>query len=213
MPAASWLLAKAIENRSLMPITSPVDRISGPSTMSTPANLANGKTLSLTETWLGIGSRVDALLGERHAGHHLGRDVGHRHAGGLGDERHRAAGARIDFQHVQHLPAVFALDGELNVHQSDDAHVPGQRVRGLADFVQDRPGQAVRRNRAGRVAGVDAGLFDVLHDAGDDHLLAVADGIDIDFDGVFQKAVDQHRLALATTMKASATNRSNCDWS
>ena len=57
VPAANWLLANAIENRSLMPITSPVDFISGPSTISTPANLMNGKTASLTETWLGIGSR------------------------------------------------------------------------------------------------------------------------------------------------------------
>ena len=57
VPAANWLLAKAMEKRSLTPITSPVDFISGPSTMSTPANLTKGKTASLTETWLGIGSR------------------------------------------------------------------------------------------------------------------------------------------------------------
>ncbi len=55
-PAASWLLAKAIENRSLTPITSPVERISGPSTISTPANFTNGNTLSLTDTQAGIGS-------------------------------------------------------------------------------------------------------------------------------------------------------------
>ena len=58
VPAANWLLAKAIEKRSLTPITSPVDFISGPSTISTPVNLAKGKTASLTETCEGIGSRV-----------------------------------------------------------------------------------------------------------------------------------------------------------
>ena len=58
VPAASWLLANAIENRSLTPITSPVLRISGPSTISTPANLRNGNTLSFTETCAGIGSSV-----------------------------------------------------------------------------------------------------------------------------------------------------------
>ena len=58
MPAASWLLANAIENRSLTPITSPVDRISGPSTISTPENLMNGNTASFTETCDGIGSSV-----------------------------------------------------------------------------------------------------------------------------------------------------------
>ena len=44
VPAANWLLAKAIENRSLTPITSPVDFISGPSTMSTPLNFTKGNT-------------------------------------------------------------------------------------------------------------------------------------------------------------------------
>ena len=44
----------------------------------------------------------------------------------------------------------------------------------------------------------------------DDHLLAVADGVDVDFDGVFQELVDQHRLALGDASKASATKRSSC---
>ena len=56
MPAAIWLLAKAMLKRSLTPITSPVLRISGPSTMSTPANFTNGKTLSFTLTCAGTGS-------------------------------------------------------------------------------------------------------------------------------------------------------------
>ena len=62
--------------------------------------------------------------------------------------------------------------------------------------LDDRAGQAVGRDRAGRIAAVHAGLLDVLHDAADDHLLAVGDGVDVDFGGVFQEAVDQHRLAL-----------------
>ena len=43
-------LAKAIPNESAMPMTSPVDRISGPSTRSTPCSLLNGKTASFTAT-------------------------------------------------------------------------------------------------------------------------------------------------------------------
>ena len=38
-----------------MPITSPVDFISGPSTVSTPGKRANGKTASLTARWLYTG--------------------------------------------------------------------------------------------------------------------------------------------------------------
>ena len=35
-------------------MTSPVDRISGPSTVSTPGNRANGNTASLTPTWSAV---------------------------------------------------------------------------------------------------------------------------------------------------------------
>jgi hypothetical protein len=41
-----------------IPMTSPVERISGPSTTSTPGNLVNGKTLSLTLVWAGRGASV-----------------------------------------------------------------------------------------------------------------------------------------------------------
>ncbi|MNM93277.1 hypothetical protein D3C81_1056460 [compost metagenome] len=47
-PAASWLLNSASPNTLPTPITSPVERISGPSTGSTPGNLLNGNTASLT---------------------------------------------------------------------------------------------------------------------------------------------------------------------
>ena len=39
-----------------------------------------------------------------------------------------------------------------------------------------------------------AGLLDVLHHAADQHLAGVvADGVDVDLDGVLEEAVDQHR--------------------
>ncbi len=53
-----------------------------------------------------------------------------------------------------------------------------------------------RRQHAGAVARVNAGFLDVLHDAGDQHVLAVAERVDIDFDGVFEEAVDQHGAVL-----------------
>ena len=46
-------------------------------------------------------------------------------------------------------------------------------------------GSVWRRDRARRVAGVHAGLLDVLHHAADQHLAGVvADGVDVDLDGV-----------------------------
>ena len=53
MPAASWLFANARAKSRSMPMTSPVERISGPRIVSTPANFANGNTPSLTDTWRG----------------------------------------------------------------------------------------------------------------------------------------------------------------
>jgi hypothetical protein len=44
VPPPSWLLAKATANEPSMPMISPVDFISGPSTVSTPGKRANGNT-------------------------------------------------------------------------------------------------------------------------------------------------------------------------
>ncbi len=46
----------------------------------------------------------------------------------------RAAGTGIHFQDVEHLFAVLALHGVLNVHQTDHAHVHGHRAGGVAGF-------------------------------------------------------------------------------
>ena len=52
------------------------------------------------------------------------------------------------------------------------------------------------RQHAGGVAGVDAGLLDVLHDAADVQVRAVEEGVDVDLDGVLEEAVHQHRVVL-----------------
>ena len=49
VPAAICALRKACGNETSHPITSPVERISGPRIVSMPGNLANGMTASLTE--------------------------------------------------------------------------------------------------------------------------------------------------------------------
>ena len=43
---------------------------------------------------------------------------------------------------------------------------------------------------------MDAGFFDVLHDAADDDVLAVGERVDIDLDGVFEEVVDEHGTIL-----------------
>ena len=55
-PAAAWALAKAVGKSGAMPITSPVERISGPSSASEPGKRSKGRTASLTETYSQRGS-------------------------------------------------------------------------------------------------------------------------------------------------------------
>ena len=54
--------------------------------------------------------------------------------------------------------------------------------------------QRDRRQHARRVAGVDAGLLDVLHHAAEVDLGAVAQRVDVDLDRVVQEPVDQNRV-------------------
>ena len=119
MPAANWLLAKAIGK-----LLADAHHFAGrfhlrPEHDVDAGELGEGEDGLLDrERGCGIGSLDVALLGQRHADHHLGRRLGQRHAGGLRDERHRAAGPRIDLEHVDVRPAVLALHGVLDVHQA-----------------------------------------------------------------------------------------------
>ena len=47
-PAATIAFASAIPGSASIPMTSPVDFISGPSTVSTPGNRPNGRTAAFT---------------------------------------------------------------------------------------------------------------------------------------------------------------------
>ena len=117
-------------------------------------------------------------LGQRCARHDLGRKLGQGHARRLADKGHRATGSRVDLQHVDDV----VLDGVLNVHQPAHAQGQAQLFRILADDVEVIVADLVGRQHAGAVAGVDARLFDVLHDAADHDPLAVADRVHVHFD-------------------------------
>src|SRR5262249_55724912 len=137
--APIWLLANASGNVSSIPITSPVERISGPKMMSTPWNLLNGNTLSLTDNWPRTTSppappppRPRPLPPPPPPG---GR--GARPPGGLGTTRPRRPAPGVPPRHVaprppppgRRRPAVEhgAGDGELDVHQPLDGKLPGHR--------------------------------------------------------------------------------------
>ena len=85
---------------------------------------------------------------------------------------------------------------ELDVHQPAHAEAERQPARDVAHLVELGRRSRVRRQHGGRVAGVDAGLLDVLQDAADHRAVAVGDQVEIELDGVLEEAVEQHRVPL-----------------
>ena len=129
-------------------------------------------------------------VGEHLAGHQTRRDLGDGHARRLGNEGHRATGARVHLDQVD----LFILHRILHIHQAQ--HVQGLRQHfGLAaNLVEHGRAERIGGQGAGAVAGMNARFFDMLHDAGDmDIALAIAKRVDIHLDGVLQITVEQHR--------------------
>ena len=200
VPAAIWLLAKARPKVLSTPITSPVERISGPSRVSTPGKRSKGSTASFTLTWSSTGTRPTtsarsrpsvAQVGQRLAHHDPGGHHGQRHARRLGHERHRPAGPGVGLEHVD-LPV---LDRELHVDEA--AHAERRRRARVVwrSSVVDhrrRAASAAAARRPSRPSARPASSTCSMTPAIEDLAGAVAHGVDVDLDRVLQEAVDQH---------------------
>ncbi len=101
------------------------------------------------------------------AEHDPAGELRERDADGLGDERDGPRGTRVDLDHVQ----LAGVDGVLHVDEADDADRERDLAGGRAHLLKHLAPQRVRREHAGAVAGVHAGLLDVLHDPADPDLL------------------------------------------
>src|SRR5580692_9264331 len=100
VPALNCALANASPKFWPTPITSPVERISGPSAGSTPGNLLNGNTGDFTKL-SGTGRRPRcSVTSQLLAEHQLHRQLRQRHACCFADIRHRSRCPRIHFEHV-----------------------------------------------------------------------------------------------------------------
>ncbi len=156
----------------------------------------------------------NALLGKRYTGHHLRGNPCHRHPGRFGHERHRPARAGIDFDNIDNgtgigglgtgffaspeprVPSLFPPHRELHVHQTDNFQLTGKRRSRIADLFHHRARQTVGGNRTRRVPRMNPRLFDVLHNARNNTIAAVANRIDVDLGGPFEETIKQHRLPL-----------------
>ena len=112
---------------------------------------------------------------------------------------------RVRLEHVEHAGA----DRELHVEQAAHADALGDREGRVAHPVDLGAAEGDGRQGAAGVAGVDAGLLDVLHDAADVELGAVVERVDVDLDRVVEEAVDQQRVRRADDALAARCARSS----
>ena len=88
------------------------------------------------------------------------------------------------------------MDHELDVDRAARLQFARDRARDFEDAALHRLVERLRRVDADRIAGVDAGAFDVFEDAGNENILAVVNGVDFDLEAA-QILVDQKRFAAA----------------
>ena len=172
-------------------MTSPVDFISGERSVSTPGNLLKGSTASLTLTkgifFIPVRPKSASFLPSMTL-----TAIFARGTPVVLDTKGTVREARgIDLDDVE--PVV--LDRELDIQEAQDARAPCARASVVSMMVciissEMRQG----RDDAGGVARMDARLLHVLHDGADVDVLAVADGVDVDLDGVLEEIVHQDRV-------------------
>ena len=158
------------------------------------ADLVEGEDGSLdVEALLLIGIDVeDALFLQALAEDHFGSNVSEAVAGGLAQEGNGTGGTGVDLddEHV-----VILVYDELDVEQTHDADAQTQLLGILQDLTLDLVGDGEGGVDGDGVAGVDTGALDQLHDAGNEHIAAVTDGIDLNF-AALNILVDQNGLVL-----------------
>src|SRR5690606_28344132 len=100
----------------------------------------------------------------------------HRHARRLADEGNGATGAGVDLEDED----LTLVDVELDIEQAFDAEASAESRRVIDQRLHDAGRQAKGGIHRHTVAGVYPRPLDVLHDAGNEHVFAVADGVDLD---------------------------------
>ena len=81
----------------------------------------------------------------------------------------------------------------MHIHQANDFESERQALGVIANGFENCRRKADRGKHAGRVAGVHASFFDVLHDSADDDSMAVGERVNVNFGGFFEELIDQHR--------------------
>ena len=111
--------------------------------------------------------------GQGLAYHDTGGQVHHGHTGDLGDIWHGTGGPGVDLDDVQ----LALVDEVLDIDEALGAQGQRQLLRAVDDDLEHLVADGEGRVHGDGVAGVDAGALDVLHDTGDEHVLAIGDDV------------------------------------
>jgi hypothetical protein len=161
--AAACAFAKAIPRSASRPITSPVERISGPSAIVAPGEPTKGNTASFTHQCFGATSRVKPSSESFipvitfAASFASGTPIALATKGTVRDAR----GLTSSTYSWPSLIANWTFMRPTTFSSRASAWV-------AADAGQHLPAERVRRHHHRRVAGVDAGELDVLEHPADD---------------------------------------------
>ena len=124
---------------------------------------------------------------QAHARHYLGRNSGNRGTNGFCNEWYGPTGAGIGFQHIDFV----ILDGELNIDQAAYFQCAGKGNRLLGEAPLKCRRKRIGRQGTGRIARMHTRFFDMFHDAGDVHILAIAQRVHIHFNRIGQISVNE----------------------
>ena len=81
----------------------------------------------------------------------------------------------------------------MDIHQPNDVQRAAKLNGVLANAIPQILAQLVCRQDTRTVPRVNAGFFDVFHDAADNDLLVIAECIDVDLVSVFEKLINEYR--------------------
>ena len=135
---------------------------------------------------LAVQSGTVAHVADLLAQHGPHSQIHHRHARHLADIRHGTAGAGIGLNDV-HLVVV---DDILDVDQAQGTQLDGDLLGHLDEPLHHGAGQVPGGIDGNGVAAMHACGFHMLHDAGNQHILAIADGVSLGLDAL-EVLVDQ----------------------
>ena len=122
-------------------------------------------------------------------GHQFCCDICHVDVADLGYQRHGTGGPGVRFQNVY----LSFADGILHIHQSHNTHFTGYGRSIFPDQVLVFFGNLHRRDHTGGISGVDAGLFNMLHNRRNKGVGAVRNSVCLAFQGVLKKLVHKDR--------------------